>query len=72
MTDEDDRSEAKCIERRRDVGHERVEVARRWRAGRRTEAAPGNADDVKAVGELRGEVIEHVGGVPQSGEEHEW
>jgi hypothetical protein len=70
MTDEDDRSEAQRVECRRDVGYERVELAWRWRVGRRTEAASGNAHHVEAVGELRSETIKHVGGGSESGEEY--
>src|SRR4030095_9134011 len=71
MTDEVDGSETKRIEYRLDVSYERVEIGGRWCASRRAEAATGNADDVKAVGKLRGEFIEDVGRTSETGEEHE-
>ena len=71
VADQNDPSETERIENGGDVGDECVEVTRRRGAGRRSKAATREAEDVKAVGELRGERIEDVGGVSKAGEEYQ-
>jgi hypothetical protein len=63
--------EPERVEYRSKVGHTAGQIIARARLARRSVASTSDRQDVMIAGELGGEVVESMGHVLQSGQEHE-